>query len=108
MSILIAEDNAIQREYLTNLYAVRFPEFGPVETVEDGAEAVTQAKRQLPDLVVLDIQMPGKNGIQAAREIWKAQPRARILFWSQFKDEIYLRELGRIVPPETVYGYLLK
>lgn len=61
-----------------------------------------------PALIVLDIQMPGKNGIQAAREIWKQNPKARILFWSQFKDEIYLRELGRIVPSDTVYGYLLK
>ena len=108
MSILIAEDNAIQRQYLTQLYAERFPEFAPVESVAEGDAAVAQAKALLPALIVLDIQMPGKNGIQAAREIWKQNPKARILFWSQFKDEIYLRELGRIVPSDTVYGYLLK
>src|SRR5438046_797016 len=108
MRILIAEDNAIQRQYLTDLYSARFPEYGPVECVADGTAAVEQAKKHRPDLIVLDIQMPNKNGIQAAREIWAAEPRARILFWSQFKDEIYLRELGRVVPSETVYGYLLK
>ena len=108
MSILIAEDNAIQRGYLTQLYTERFPEFAPVESVAEGDSAVLQAKALQPALIVLDIQMPGKNGIQAAREIWKQNPKARILFWSQFKDEIYLRELGRIVPPDTVYGYLLK
>ncbi len=108
MSILIAEDNAIQRQYLTGLYTDRFPEFAPVESVGEGDAAVAQAKALRPALIVLDIQMPGKNGIQAAREIWKQDPKARILFWSQFKDEIYLRELARIVPPDTVYGYLLK
>jgi DNA-binding NarL/FixJ family response regulator len=108
MSILIAEDNAIQRQYLTQLYTARFPEFAPIESVADGAAAVEQARRLKPALIVMDIQMPEKNGVQAAREIWAAAPQTRILFWSQFKDEIYLRELGRIVPAETVYGYLLK
>jgi DNA-binding NarL/FixJ family response regulator len=108
MGILIAEDNAIQRQYLTQLYETRFPDYGPVESVAEGVGAVEMARRQHPDLIILDIQMPGKNGIQAAQEIWAAEPKARILFWSQFKDEIYLRELGRIVPAETVYGYLLK
>lgn len=108
MSILIAEDNAIQRQYLTKLYTERFPEYAPVESVSDGEEAVEQTLKLRPKLLVLDIQMPGKNGVQAAREIWDVKPETRILFWSQFKDEIYLRELGRIVPPDTVYGYLLK
>ena len=108
MSILVAEDNAIQRQYLTQLYADRFAEFAPVESAADGDAAVAQARLLKPALIVLDIQMPGMNGVQAARAIWKHDPKARILFWSQFKDEIYLRELGRIVPPDTVYGYLLK
>jgi DNA-binding NarL/FixJ family response regulator len=108
MRILIAEDNAIQRQYLTDLYRAKFTDFEPIEGVPDGAAAVESALRDRPDLIVLDVQMPAKNGIQAAREIWAKMPTARILFWSQFKDEIYLRELGRIVPPETVYGYLLK
>jgi DNA-binding NarL/FixJ family response regulator len=105
---LIAEDNAIQRQYLAQLYTARFPEYEPVVGVANGGEAVTCALADTPDLIVLDIQMPVKNGIQAAKEIWAAAPEARILFWSQFKDEIYLRELAKILPSETVYGYLLK
>lgn len=108
MAILIAEDNAIQRQYLAQLYMLRFPEYGPVVGVSNGEEAVTCALADPPALIVLDIQMPVKNGIQAAKEIWGAIPAARILFWSQFKDEIYLRELNKILPPDTVYGYLLK
>lgn len=108
MAILIAEDNAIQRQYLAQLYTARFPEYGPVVSVSTGDEAVSCARSAQPDLIVLDIQMPGKNGIQVAKEIWSTHPQARILFWSQFKDEIYLRELSKCMPPDTVYGYLLK
>jgi DNA-binding NarL/FixJ family response regulator len=52
--------------------------------------------------------MPGISGVRAARQIWDEIRLARIVFWSQYKDEIYVRELARIVPSETVYGYVLK
>ncbi|MFN2258182.1 MAG: response regulator, partial [Desulfuromonadaceae bacterium] len=59
-------------------------------------------------LVISDIQMPEMNGIEFAKQLWSKQPQARIVFWSQFKDEMYVRTLVKIVPPETVYGYVLK
>ena len=58
--------------------------------------------------MVSDIQMPEMNGIEFARALWQRKPAARIVFWSQYKDEMYVRALVRIVPPETVYGYILK
>jgi DNA-binding NarL/FixJ family response regulator len=64
-------------------------------------------KQELP-LLISDIQMPEMNGIELARNLWQRKPQARIVFWSQFKDEMYVRTLSRIVPPETVYGYILK
>jgi DNA-binding NarL/FixJ family response regulator len=108
MSILIAEDQAFQRDYLRALIEANFSEAGPVVETDDGARAVELALASKPDLVVLDIKLTGLSGVRAAREIWAALGLARILFWSQYKDEIYVRELARIVPPETVYGYVLK
>jgi DNA-binding NarL/FixJ family response regulator len=74
----------------------------------DGNTAVQLTLEHRPSLVILDIKMPGLSGVKAAKQIWSSLQLARIIFWSQYKDEIYIRELARIVPGETVYGYVLK
>ncbi|HEX8846386.1 MAG TPA: response regulator transcription factor [Pyrinomonadaceae bacterium] len=108
MSILIAEDTSFQREYLRNLVTRKFEDYLPVIEVEDGLRAVEASNEARPNLIILDIKLPGLNGIKAARAIWRKRPLTRIVFWSQYKDETYLRELGKVVPGETVYGYVLK
>lgn len=105
---LIVEDNTAMREHVERLLRDYVPQSQPVMTVPDGGEGVEQARREHPDLLVLDIQLPTLNGIEVARQVWKERPSTRIVFWSQFKDEIYVRRLAQIVPPETVYGYVLK
>ena len=52
--------------------------------------------------------MPDMNGIELAHLLWVRQSTARLLFWSQHSDETYVRTLAKIVPAETVYGYVLK
>jgi DNA-binding NarL/FixJ family response regulator len=108
MTILIAEDMTFQRDYLRAIVSDHFPDSGPVIEACDGKSAVELALKHRPDLVVLDIKMPGLSGVKAAQQIWAELKLARIIFWSQYKDEIYIRELARIVPGETVYGYVLK
>ncbi|HMG36577.1 MAG TPA: response regulator transcription factor [Blastocatellia bacterium] len=108
MSVLIAEDVSFQREHLRALISESFPNAGPLIETDDGSHAVELVHEHHPELVVLDIKLAGLSGVKAARQIWSDMPLARIIFWSQFKDEIYVRELARIVPPETVYGFVLK
>lgn len=108
MSILIAEDMAFQRDYLRAIITDNFAQAGPVIEACDGKSAIDLALQHRPSLVVLDIKMPELSGVKVARQIWTEMKLARIIFWSQFKDEIYVRELARIVPSETVYGYVLK
>ena len=105
---MIAEDVTFQREYLRALISANFGEAGPVIEATNGSSAIELALKHKPALVVLDIKMPEISGVRAARQIWAEMKLARILFWSQYKDEIYVRELARIVPAETVYGYVLK
>jgi DNA-binding NarL/FixJ family response regulator len=108
MSIVIAEDTAFQREYLRNLITAQLTAHLPVIEAEDGCQAIESSLRSQPELIVLDIKLPALSGIKAAKAIWRELPLSRIVFWTQYKDEAYLRELGKIVPGETVYGYVLK
>lgn len=108
MKTLIAEDNTAQREHVERLLREAVPQALPFVSLADGAAAIARARSEKPELMILDIQLPGANGIEIARAIWKDRPETRIVFWSQFKDEIYVRRLAQIVPPVTVYGYVLK
>lgn len=108
MSILIAEDMTFQRDYLRAIISDHFSDAGPVIEACDGKKAVELALTHRPSLIVLDIKMPELSGVKAAQQIWAELRLARIIFWSQYKDEIYIRELARVVPSETVYGYVLK
>lgn len=108
MRTLIAEDNTAMREHAERLLRDRLPEALPLAVVADGEQAIARAKTERPELLLLDIQLPGASGIEIARQVWRDRPETRIVFWSQFKDEIYVRRLAQIVPPETVYGYVLK
>ena len=108
MTILIAEDMAFQRDYLRAIITDNFVDAGPVIEASDGNSAVELALKHHPALAVFDIKLPGLSGVKAARQIWAQLRLSRIIFWSQYKDEIYIRELAHIVPGETVYGYVLK
>jgi len=101
--IIVAEDNPRDREFLAAaLDGERLTLF------DNGEEALAYARGQSDPLLLSDIQMPGLNGIDLAEALWAERPSARIVFWSQFDDEMYLRALSGVIPPETVYGYVLK
>ncbi len=105
--ILIVEDNPRDAEFLEQLIKTwEVP--CQIDRAHNGLVALKMALEREQPLLISDIQMPEMNGIELARNLWQRKPRARIVFWSQFKDEMYVRTLSRIVPPETVYGYLLK
>ena len=107
LKIIIAEDNPKDLEFLELLIS-SWDEEVSVTHAHNGQAALELGLNQEAPLVISDIQMPELNGIDFARELWQKKPAARIVFWSQFKDEMYVRALAKIVPPETVYGYILK
>lgn len=102
-TLIIAEDNPRDREFLTD-------HLKPFELIltEDPLQALELAKQYDSPNVITDLQMPKINGINLAKNIWQDQPKAKILFWSNYGDETYVRSLTKIIPQQTVYGYILK
>lgn len=102
--LIIAEDNPRDREFLIEALADEFD----LSIAVNGKEAMALALEQSEPLVISDLQMPEMNGVELARQLWRLKPESRIVFWSQHQDEMYVRALVKIIPPETVYGYVLK
>jgi DNA-binding NarL/FixJ family response regulator len=108
MKVLIVEDDALHRSYLCESVRAALPECTQVIEATDGTEGETRAREVPAAHVVMDLQMQPRTGIDAARTIWRERPATRILFWSNYADEAYVRGVSRIVPPGAAYGYVLK
>ena len=101
--VLIADDHAIVRLGLRALIATE-PGLEVVGEAVDGTDAVRKARSLRPDVIVLDLVMPRKDGIQATTEIRQEVPGARILVLTSFAEE------DKLVPAfkAGAVGYLLK
>ena len=111
MSILIAEDNPVQRKYLSEILAQEFPSHLPLIEAENGETAVELTLKHRPSLCIFDIQMPEISGVKAAKSVWRDFPEARIIFWTQFPHEVYINEIRKIVrsvEPQPAYGFIHK
>ncbi|GAB6876420.1 response regulator [Thermaerobacter litoralis] len=87
--VLVADDHAILRDGIRTLLEAH-PDIAVVGEAADGREAVELARRLRPDVVLLDIGMPGMNGIEATRAILKQRPETRILILSMHDNEEYI------------------
>lgn len=102
-TIIVAEDSPRDREYLDSVLAGR-----DIRFFDNGAEALEAAREYEQPLLITDLQMPVQDGVVTSKALWESNPEARIIFWTHYDDEVYLRKLSGLVPPETVYGYVLK
>jgi len=108
MKVLIVEDDQFHATYVQDALAEALPEVTEIFHAADGAAGEAEARRGDIGAIVMDLQMGRRNGIEAARTIWAERPQSRILFWSNYADEAYLRGIARVVPEESAYGYVLK
>jgi len=108
MKVLIVEDDPLHRSYLHEAVCAALPECDTVIEAENGVAGEQLARDHKSAHIVMDLQMASRNGIEAARTIWKERPETRILFWSNYSDEAYVRGVSRIVPDGAAYGYVLK
>ncbi len=107
--LLVVDDLSALRQHIVRLVKEKVvPNDLEVMEAPNGAEGLKLFRTFKPDMIVMDIVMPEMTGIKAAQQIWGESPRTKILFWSQFHKEAYIRELGKIVPDEAIHGYALK
>ena len=101
--ILIADDHAVVREGLRTLITSE-PELEVVGEAVDGEQAVRKARALRPDVILMDLVMPRKDGLQAIGEIAEENPDARILVLTSFADD------DKVFPAikAGALGYLLK
>ena len=103
IKILIADDHQILRDGL-RLLLEKTPDIEVIGEAGNGEEAITRAKELLPDIVLMDITMPGLSGLDAAKQILKWNPDIKILLLSVHESDEYLAEMLNI----GLVGYILK
>ena len=86
IKILICDDHAIVRIGLRSLVSAE-TEMELVGEAVDGEEAVVMAKKLKPDVIIMDLNMPRKDGVTAIAEIKKKNPNARILVFTSYSDD---------------------
>ena len=101
--VMLADDHATVR-YGLKLLIDAEPDMTVVAEAGDGDEAVRKALEVKPDVLVLDISMPGMNGLAATRALKQAQPGTQVITLTRHTEDAYLHELLRA----GASGYVLK
>jgi DNA-binding NarL/FixJ family response regulator len=101
--VLIVEDHNLLRQGLRSMLST-LPDFEVVGEACDGKEALREAAALEPHVVLMDISLPGMNGIEATAHIKRRQPYVKVLILTVFKTEEYVREALRV----GADGYVLK
>lgn len=103
LRLLIADDDDLMRAGLRAVLSSD-ESVAVVGEAADGREAVTRCRRLDPDVVLLDVRMPGMDGIAATRELATVAPRTRVLILTTFSDDEYV--VGALSAGAS--GFLLK
>ncbi len=101
--ILIVDDHAVVRTGLRTLLSAE-PGFEIVGEAADGYGALKLAQDLCPDVILLDVNMPNLNGIEAAKQLAECAPAARVLILTLYEDVTFLRQAIE----HGAAGYILK
>lgn len=101
--ILLADDHALFREGLAGIINSQ-PDMQVIGEADDGLEALVKARELKPDLILMDVQMPGMDGLEATRQIKSGLPDSKIIMLTIRDDDAMLFEALK----NGAQGYLLK
>ena len=103
ISILLADDHTLVRAGIRALIE-QLPTVKVVGEAKDGREALRLVREQKPDLILMDVAMPGLNGLEATARVSKEFPDVRVIILSMYANEEYVREAINA----GAAGYLVK
>src|SRR5205085_3942696 len=103
LRVFLADDHELIREGIRALVNSQ-ADMECVGEASDGREAVERVQRLMPDVAVLDISMPGLNGLEAAKKLKQCCPEVRLVTLTRHTDDGYLQQLLKA----GVSGYVLK
>lgn len=103
ISVLLVDDHTILRAGLKMMLSVQ-PDIEVTGEASDGRQAIAEAQRLQPDVILMDITMPEMNGIEATRHVKKLLPDVRVLVLTMHENEEYLFQVLRA----GASGYILK
>jgi DNA-binding NarL/FixJ family response regulator len=101
--ILLVDDHTVVRRGIRMILSAQ-PDMEVVAEGKNGFEAIEAAGKTQPDVVIMDVNMEGMNGIEGARRIVENLPRCRVLALSMHRDAVYVREMLKA----GAKGYLVK
>src|SRR5690606_18726044 len=103
IKVLLVDDHAVLRDGLSSLISLE-PDMEVVGEARDGEEAINLVESTRPDVVLMDINMPGMSGVEAIRRIHARHPQVAVLVLTMYDRDEYLYESIRA----GATGYLLK
>ena len=103
MRLIVVDDDRLVVDSLKIILGAQ-PQIEVVGTGANGNDAVALYTEYSPDIALLDIQMPGRDGLSAAREILERDPAARVVFLTTFPDDEYIVSALKL----GARGYLIK
>jgi len=101
--VLVVDDHAILRDGICSLLSLR-EDIQVVGQAANGQEALQQVAKTLPHVVLMDISMPGMDGLEATRRLNAVYPNIRVLILTQYADDKYISSLLEA----GAVGYVLK
>lgn len=103
LKLIIADDHAIVRQGLIRIIRGEYPE-NEIREAGNGEELLTLIHESIPDLVICDINMPGKTGVEALKEIKELWPHLPVLMLSMYPEDPFALKVFR----SGAFGYLRK
>lgn len=102
--VVLVDDQVLFVESLQTVLELRSDDIEVVGTAHDGESGLELIRTTRPDIVLMDVRMPGMDGVEATRRLHQELPHIKVIMLTTFDDDIYVREAMQY----SAVGYILK